>query len=90
MPSKTTATFDDTDLMKNKDQIAALESTVLHLERHVELLINRVHILEMKMFPRVTAAAPVEWPGFVPDTPIYTIKSGLRIPEMTAQCSFHH
>ena len=45
--------------MKNKDRIE-------QLEKQVEMLINRVHILEMKVNPLVPAAAPVEWPSWKP------------------------
>ena len=45
--------------MKNKDRID-------QLEKQVEMLINRVHILEMKVTPLVPAAAPVEWPSWKP------------------------
>jgi hypothetical protein len=45
--------------MKNKDRIT-------ELEKHVEVLLNRVAILEMKAFPRVPTSAPPEWPTWKP------------------------
>ena len=45
--------------MKNKDRID-------HLEQHIEVLLTRVAILEMKLFPKVPASAPPEWPSWKP------------------------
>lgn len=59
MPSKTKAIFNDEEFMKNKDRIS-------ELEKHVEVLLNRVHMLEMRAFPKVPASAPVEWPTWKP------------------------
>ena len=75
--------------MKNKDRIA-------ELEKHVEVLLNRVAILEMKAFPKVPASAPPEWPAWKPlwlDVPQYpndAPKPYRIVPMMDKQCSLHH
>jgi hypothetical protein len=67
MPSNKPAKFNDEELMKNKHRIELLESTVQHLEQHLEVALNRLAILEMKAFPKVPVAAPVEWPTWKPN-----------------------
>ncbi len=75
--------------MKNKDRIKQLEI-------HVEMLLNRVHILEMKANPLVPASAPPEWAGFKPfwvetQNPIST-QVTCKIKPITFQgnCRYHH
>lgn len=44
--------------MKNKERIESLESEVSHLRMHLEVLLNRIALLEMKTSPRVTQPSP--------------------------------
>ena len=82
--------------MKNKDRLDLLEKTVVRLEQHLEVVLNRLAILEMKVNPRVPVAAPVEYPTWKPfwmngpQYPSGAPKPYRIIPMMDTQCSLHH
>lgn len=74
--------------MRNKERIE-------QLEKQVQVLANRLSLLEMKMNPMPTSAPP-EWPTWKPfwlDGPQYPSEAPKPyriIPMMDTQCSLHH